>query len=239
VFLDTNKLDVDLLHVAHITSKNVRSLTTSDLEILAALFRGRFLEGLELPRCPVFEAWRTFQVDALDRTRSLILQMLVERLRGQPERALPFAQALQSIDPTDEQVSLELRSLDTSARESAMRAASARLDRPSGGLPDAYFALNEHQRSQQIRYCRSADGVQIAYAISGKGPPILRAAHWMSHLQYEGKAQCGDTGSIHSRKAIRSFDTMSVATACPIGMPVICPLPPWCAIWRALPTQTV
>jgi DNA-binding SARP family transcriptional activator/pimeloyl-ACP methyl ester carboxylesterase len=185
VFLDTNKLDVDLLRVAHITAKNVHSLTTSDLEILAALFRGRFLEGLELPRCPVFEAWRTFQVDALDRTRSLILQMLVERLRGEPERALPFAQALQSMDPTDEQVSLELRSLDTSARESAMRAASARLDRPSGGLRDAYFALNEHQRSQQIRYCRSPDGVQIAYAISGKGPPILRAAHWMSHLQYE------------------------------------------------------
>ena len=185
VFLDTNKLDVDLLRVAHITAKNVRSLATSDLEILAALFRGRFLEGLELPRCPVFEAWRTFQADALDRTRSLILQMLIERLRGEPERALPHAQALQSMDLSDEQVALELRSLDTSARESAMRSASAGLGRPRGGLPDAYFALNEHQRSQHIRYCRSPDGVQIAYAISGKGPPILRAAHWMSHLQYE------------------------------------------------------
>ena len=185
VLLDANKLDVDLLHVAHITTKNVRSLTTSDLETWAALFRGRFLEGLELPRCPVFEAWRTFHADALDRTRSLILQMLVERLRSEPERALPYAQALQSMDPTDKQVGLELRSLDTSARESAMRSASATLGRPSGGLPDAYFALNEHQRSQQIRYCKSPDGVQIAYAISGKGPPILRAAHWMSHLQYE------------------------------------------------------
>jgi pimeloyl-ACP methyl ester carboxylesterase len=82
-------------------------------------------------------------------------------------------------------VALELRSLNTSARESAMRSASARLGRTSGGLPDAYFALNESKRSQQIRYCRSPDGVQIAYAISGKGPPILRAAHWMSHLQYE------------------------------------------------------
>ena len=185
VFLDTNKLDVDLLHVAHITTKNVRSFSTSDLETWASLFRGRFLEGLELPRCPVFEAWRTFHADALDRTRSLILQMLVERLRSDPERALPYAQALQSMDPTDEQVALELRSLDTSARESAMRSASARVGRPSGGHPDAYFALNEQQRSQQIHYCRSPDGVQIAYAISGKGPPILRAAHWMSHLQYE------------------------------------------------------
>ena len=99
VLLDANKLDVDLLHVAHITTKNVRSLTTSELETWAALFRGRFLEGLELPRCPVFEAWRTFHSDALDRTRSLILQMLVERLRSEPERALPYAQALQSMEP--------------------------------------------------------------------------------------------------------------------------------------------
>ena len=111
--------------------------------------------------------------------------MLIERLRGEPERALPYAQALQSMDLSDEQVAFELRSLDTSARKSAMRSASASLGRPSGGLPDAYVTLNEHQRSQQIRYCRSPDGVQIAYAISGKGPPILRAAHWMSHLQYE------------------------------------------------------
>jgi len=185
VFLDINKLDVDLLHVAHITIKNVRSFSTSDLETWASLFRGRFLEGLELPRCPVFEAWRTFHADALDRTRSLILQMLVERLRSDPERALPYAQTLQSMDPTDEQAALELRSLDTSARGSAMRSANARVSQPNGGHPDAYFALNEQQRSQQIHYCRSPDGVQIAYAISGKGPPILRAAHWMSHLQYE------------------------------------------------------
>jgi hypothetical protein len=121
----------------------------------------------------------------LDRTRSLILQMLVERLRSDPERALPYAQTLQSMDPTDEQAALELRSLDTSARGSAMRSANARVGQPNGGHPDAYFALNEQQRSQQIHYCRSPDGVQIAYAISGKGPPILRAAHWMSHLQYE------------------------------------------------------
>jgi class 3 adenylate cyclase/pimeloyl-ACP methyl ester carboxylesterase len=39
--------------------------------------------------------------------------------------------------------------------------------------------------SQEIHFCKSADGTQIAYAISGKGAPLVRAAHWMSHLQYE------------------------------------------------------
>jgi pimeloyl-ACP methyl ester carboxylesterase len=154
----------------------------SGLETLAAGFRGRFLEGLELPRCPVFEAWRTFHADALDRTRSLILQTLVERLRDEPERALPYAQALQSLDPANEQVSLAIKSLATSARQNATRprSASEELGRHDGGLADTRAG-----HSQEIRYCKSPDGVQIAYAVSGAGPPILRAAHWMSHLQYE------------------------------------------------------
>jgi pimeloyl-ACP methyl ester carboxylesterase len=177
VFLDTDKLDVDLTQVARMTAKDLRALSTSVLEALAAGFRGRFLEDLELPRCPVFEAWRTFHADALDRTRSLILQTLVERLRSEPERALPYAQALQAMDPTDEQVSLEMKSLATSARKYATP------------LPSASEDLGRHdvpvEDSQEIHYCRSPDGVQIAYAISGAGPPILRAAHWMSHLQYE------------------------------------------------------
>jgi pimeloyl-ACP methyl ester carboxylesterase/DNA-binding SARP family transcriptional activator len=182
VFLDIGNLDVDWRHVAHITAKDVRSLSTSALEMLATGFRGRFLEGLELPRCPAFEAWRTFHADAFDGIRSLILQTLMDRLRGEPERALPFAQALQSMDPTDQRVSLEMKSLATSARQDATRLRSSR-DEPGqhvGNLPDPRV-----ERSQEIRYCRSPDGIQIAFAVSGSGPPILRAAHWMSHLQYE------------------------------------------------------
>jgi pimeloyl-ACP methyl ester carboxylesterase/DNA-binding SARP family transcriptional activator len=187
VLLDTDRLDVDLLHVAHITAKDVRALSTSGLETLAAEFRGQFLEGLELPRCPVFEAWRTFHADALDRTRSLILRALVERLRSEPERALPYVQALRSMDPSDSQMSLEMKSLAASARQSAtqLRSAGGGLGRHDGGLPDVCVGPNEHQRSQEIRYCRSPDGVRIAYAVTGRGPPILRAAHWLSHLQYE------------------------------------------------------
>lgn len=44
---------------------------------------------------------------------------------------------------------------------------------------------NRPQISQEIRYCKAPDGVQIAYAIAGEGYPILKCANWMSHLQYE------------------------------------------------------
>ncbi|NUA29683.1 alpha/beta fold hydrolase [Cupriavidus basilensis] len=40
-------------------------------------------------------------------------------------------------------------------------------------------------RKQQIRLCTSPDGVRLAYAISGQGPPLVKAANWMSHLEFD------------------------------------------------------
>lgn len=39
--------------------------------------------------------------------------------------------------------------------------------------------------SQSIRFCISADGTRIAVASFGDGPVILRAAHWLSHVDYD------------------------------------------------------
>jgi pimeloyl-ACP methyl ester carboxylesterase/DNA-binding CsgD family transcriptional regulator len=38
---------------------------------------------------------------------------------------------------------------------------------------------------QQIRFCTSSDGVRLAYAVSGTGPPLLRAPHWITHLEHD------------------------------------------------------
>ena len=39
--------------------------------------------------------------------------------------------------------------------------------------------------TQQIRYCTSPDGVRIAYASTGSGPPLVKAANWLTHLDLE------------------------------------------------------
>jgi pimeloyl-ACP methyl ester carboxylesterase/DNA-binding CsgD family transcriptional regulator len=36
---------------------------------------------------------------------------------------------------------------------------------------------------QEIRFTRVASGARIAWARSGQGPPLLRAAHWMTHVE--------------------------------------------------------
>ena len=39
--------------------------------------------------------------------------------------------------------------------------------------------------AQQIRFCEAPDGVRIAYAVSGIGPPMLVSTCWLSHLQHD------------------------------------------------------
>ena len=38
---------------------------------------------------------------------------------------------------------------------------------------------------QQIRFCTSHDGARIAYATCGRGAPLVKAANWLSHLEFD------------------------------------------------------
>jgi pimeloyl-ACP methyl ester carboxylesterase/DNA-binding winged helix-turn-helix (wHTH) protein len=51
--------------------------------------------------------------------------------------------------------------------------------------PEAGVEALAGPRSQEIRYCCSEDGVRIAYATSGSGPPLVKAANWLTNLDLE------------------------------------------------------
>jgi pimeloyl-ACP methyl ester carboxylesterase/DNA-binding winged helix-turn-helix (wHTH) protein len=38
---------------------------------------------------------------------------------------------------------------------------------------------------QQIRFCTAPDGVRLAFAMSGSGPPLVKPANWLTHLEYD------------------------------------------------------
>jgi pimeloyl-ACP methyl ester carboxylesterase/DNA-binding CsgD family transcriptional regulator len=38
---------------------------------------------------------------------------------------------------------------------------------------------------QDVRFCRAPDGVRIAYAVHGTGPPLVVTTCWLSHLQHD------------------------------------------------------
>jgi pimeloyl-ACP methyl ester carboxylesterase len=37
----------------------------------------------------------------------------------------------------------------------------------------------------KVNYCRAADGVRLAYASAGSGPPLVKTANWMNHVEYD------------------------------------------------------
>lgn len=40
---------------------------------------------------------------------------------------------------------------------------------------------------QDVRFCTAPDGVNLAYATSGDGPPLVRVANWLTHLDLDWK----------------------------------------------------
>ena len=38
---------------------------------------------------------------------------------------------------------------------------------------------------QEIHFCMASDGARIAYAEVGQGPPLVKAANWLNHLEYD------------------------------------------------------
>ena len=57
--------------------------------------------------------------------------------------------------------------------------------RPSIELDRRGGAAEPAPVEQDIRYCQADDGTSIAYAVSGQGYPLVKAANWLSHLEFD------------------------------------------------------
>ncbi|RIX29097.1 alpha/beta fold hydrolase [Sphingomonas edaphi] len=61
------------------------------------------------------------------------------------------------------------------------------------GLPDgleqalgtAPAADASERPKQRVQFCRTSDGVTLAYSKVGSGTPLLKSANWLNHLEYE------------------------------------------------------
>lgn len=52
-----------------------------------------------------------------------------------------------------------------------------------GAGPERYTPAAAGELVQEIRFCRAGDGVRLAYGRVGAGPPLVKAANWLSHLR--------------------------------------------------------
>ncbi|MDO6590529.1 alpha/beta hydrolase [Loktanella sp. D2R18] len=50
------------------------------------------------------------------------------------------------------------------------------------------------KQRQSVEFCKAKDGVRIAYATVGSGPPLVKAANWLNHLELDWESPIwGDT----------------------------------------------
>lgn len=94
-------MDVDLLSARRLAASGLESADTAALERAARLFRGEFLEDVDLPACPDFQSWRAAERGEARALEARILAELVGRLAGNPVEALPFARQLTRAAPFD------------------------------------------------------------------------------------------------------------------------------------------
>jgi class 3 adenylate cyclase/pimeloyl-ACP methyl ester carboxylesterase len=70
------------------------------------------------------------------------------------------------------------QTLKNIARPVEVFAAPAEMLAEAGGNNGGSF-------TQEVKYCRAKDDVRLAYARIGRGPPLVKTANWMNHLEYD------------------------------------------------------
>jgi pimeloyl-ACP methyl ester carboxylesterase/DNA-binding SARP family transcriptional activator len=174
VGFDREQVGIDLLALRQGVADGLETLPTARLIALAATCRGELLEGLELPDCDEFQAWCLAEREEARSLQGRVLAALIDRLASTPDQALPYARLWAQIEPESPEARARVMTL---VRSPGQRRGVV-VPLPVASSPPA-------SRAQQIRFCRTSDGVRIAYAKVGSGPPLVRATHWLNHVEFE------------------------------------------------------
>lgn len=101
IALDLSDCFVDVLEVGRAAGQGIDRLGPARLRVLAALFDGDFLEGLEIDRSPEFGGWLTAQRCRLRACRAAVLEHLVASLPPESDEVFGFLEQLLQIAPFD------------------------------------------------------------------------------------------------------------------------------------------
>ncbi|MBC7995601.1 MAG: transcriptional regulator, partial [Rhizobacter sp.] len=99
--LDLTGCEVDVLQVSHTLQSGMASLDAGALRALAALFRGDFLQGLEIPRSAAYSAWLTAQRRRFRAGQVAVLERLALVLPAGSGEAIACIEAWLRLAPFD------------------------------------------------------------------------------------------------------------------------------------------
>ncbi|MGC3938804.1 alpha/beta fold hydrolase [Roseobacter sp. EG26] len=184
VAFDGEGLSIDVLDVQARLRSGAEGLSVAELEDLALRLDAVVLDGLDEAGSDAFRSWLAAVRDDAGAARKEVLRLLALRSDGAskwmrlwreaaPEDAGAFAQTQQAPGFGEKQDALQGPDAPKPGR---LLAQDRRLPRQANA---------EALRAQRIGFCDAADGTKIAYALVGSGAPILKAANWLTHLEFD------------------------------------------------------
>ncbi|WP_299969393.1 alpha/beta hydrolase [uncultured Roseobacter sp.] len=191
VFFDTEGAEIDtkMIYTRLLTRDDVP--TVAELTAMERQLDQVFLDGLDGAGDDVFDMWLVTERENAQLAHITVLKQLamhpdVDRMAARkwrrlwqeadPLAVLPPEQNVASVPDVELPVfaSPYPDQAETASASFAAKTAQRIADRKAGAL-----------RAQRIGFCKVCDGTKIAYATLGQGPPLLKAANWLNHLEFD------------------------------------------------------
>ncbi|WP_417622123.1 alpha/beta fold hydrolase [Parasphingorhabdus sp.] len=185
----------------------LQKMTNVELTTLISVFE-KLSEGLlsggGLSNQPEYDSWLQSERQKIDELRAAFAAQICRHPEITPDRALSYAHACQELMPFSRsaaafliKINIRLGKKEIADQLNAQFAhhfAEAGLDWEMEDQANADAFDPQESRSAQsdkmlekqtIQFCRSEDDVTIAFAEVGQGPPLVKAANWLSHLELD------------------------------------------------------
>lgn len=180
-------VDVDYRHIYGRLRSEDSAIDPTELELMARQLDLVFLDGLDGAGSAAFDAWLISEREDAVMARTAVLRRLVTHPDVDALTAQTWMRRWREADP--EGVAAYERKA-VSATPGAGRQGDVQHPKAQSGARTIAREPKARARSralweQKIGFCNARDGAKIAYATLGSGPPLLKAANWLNHLEFD------------------------------------------------------
>ncbi|WP_253913269.1 alpha/beta hydrolase [Pseudoruegeria sp. HB172150] len=193
VYFDADGVEVDFREMHTRLRRHTGPIPVEELEQMAHRLEMVFLDGLDGSGDDSFESWLTAEREDSRAARVAVLQQLATHPDMPPIQTQKWMRLWEEEDPfgveAHRRASPEPEAKPVATPE-PVAAPVSELSAPVAPVPaskEERVARSRARalRAQRIGFCDVPDGTKIAYATIGEGPPLLKAANWLNHLEFD------------------------------------------------------
>ena len=180
VALDAEQTRIDIRDAHARLRQGAEELSVAELEDLARRLDAVLLDGLDGAGDDAFGSWLAAEREDARAARVRVLRLLATHAEVSAVSATKWMRLWRDADP---------EGAAAFGRSAAGPDTGAATGRPQTATVGPRMAPSQGSagalRVQRIGFCEVSDGTKIAYATLGSGRPLLKAANWLTHLEFD------------------------------------------------------